>query len=596
MVFSQKIIVVFSLFIFCFSCMERENPAPLVEPTDPDIYDLSAWDTIGPGIHSGFASIDIAYPLNLPPLGLLSNSLKLSGWKGERVNCKILVWSAQDQEKISIQFKSLSNGDYCIDKESLTVSVIKYVLTDQFLNENNSSCGPRDNDKVPAHLSPDLLSKDQSFSIHGRGSRPIWISINIPVDAPSGDYTGIVAVKSGKAQVNHPLTLEVIDKTLPDPPEWSFHLDLWQNPFAVARFHHVKLWSDEHFKLLQPLLVMLAEAGQKCITTTIIETPWGDNKPCYDDYGSMIMWIKQKDGSWLYDYTIFDQYVSLSMKCGIKKQINCYSMVPVDNKFTWYDESDAQTKVQEFIAGTKKYEEHWKPFLLDFRNHLADKGWLDIATLALDEREEEEMTRLFDFLDRIAPEFKIAMAGFYYKDINLSIFDFSSNWRDNGRIPDQEIKNRKDAGFITTYYVACGIPRPNNFTFSPPAESCFEGWLAAAMGFDGFLRWAYNSWPENPLIDSRYIKWPAGDTYFIYPGPLSSVRFERLREGIQDYEKIRIIREELLKNNTSASLSSLEELNDFLLKINPKTLDSYSSEEMVNQGKRLLNEISKASL
>jgi hypothetical protein len=30
----------------------------------------------------------------------------------------------------------------------------------------------------------------------------------------------------------------------------------------------------------------------------------------------------------------------------------------------------------------------------------------------------------------------------------------------------------------------------------------------------------------------------------VYPGPRSSIRLERLREGIQDFEKIRILREQ----------------------------------------------------
>jgi len=222
---------------------------------------------------------------------------------------------------------------------------------------------------------------------------------------------------------------------------------------------------------------------------------------------------------------------------------------------------------------------------------LRKMGWLEKTTIALDEREEDEMTKMFSFLKEAAPEFKIAMAGFYHAGISSSIYDFSSNWRDYGRIPPEAVQSRKEAGLITTYYVACGIPKPNNFTFSPPAESCFEGWLAAAMGFDGFLRWAYNSWPENPLTDSRYNKWPAGDTYFIYPGPLSSVRFERLREGIQDAEKIRILREELLRNSSPEATHLRKRLDDFLASVNAKTLESKSAAEVINEGKKLIYEI-----
>ena len=36
----------------------------------------------------------------------------------------------------------------------------------------------------------------------------------------------------------------------------------------------------------------------------------------------------------------------------------------------------------------------------------------------------------------------------------------------------------------------------------------------------------------------------AGDTYFFYPGPRSGIRFERLIEGIHQYEKVQILKEE----------------------------------------------------
>ncbi|MBT3243964.1 MAG: DUF4091 domain-containing protein [Bacteroidetes bacterium] len=591
----KSTITLLFIAVFCMTCGTTKIVKTIDEPADPDTYDLSVWETVEPGIHSGFGSTDLAYSKSIPPEGNISEATNLQGWKGERVSCKLLVWSNGTIENIRIKTKSFGNSDYSFDKNSTSISLVKYVLTDQFLNENSGACGPRDNDKVPVHLTPDIISNESSFSIDAKGTRPVWISVDIPENAPAGIYTGSISIKSKSGTKKHDITLEVLNKKLPPPSEWSFHLDLWQNPFAVARFQNVELWSMEHIELLRSYLTMLSNAGQKCITATLIDKPWGDNKPCYDDFGSMISWTRKKDGKWEYDYTIFDQYVNLAMECGIKKQINCYSMVPINNKFSWYDEASSETVVQELFPGTKKYEDLWQGFLIDFRVHLKEKAWLDITTIALDEREEEEMTNMFSFLAKTAPEFKIAMAGFYHESINLSIYDFSSNWRDYGRIPTKAIKTRKEAGLITTYYVACGIPKPNNFTFSPPSESCFEGWIASAMGFDGFLRWAYNSWPEKPLIDSRYTKWPAGDTYFIYPGPLSSVRFERLREGIQDYEKIRIIRNELDQKNSPEAAAARMKLDEFLSSIDSKTLDDKSAAEVINEGKSLLNEIVKST-
>jgi hypothetical protein len=579
--------------IFCISCNKKPVFQLPPEPVDPDHYDMSVWRKILPGVYSGFGSIDTFYLKNIPPMGKITESIKLQGWKGERINCLLLVWTSDKNEKVSITANDFENDNFKIGKDKISISVLRYVLTDEFLNENSGSCGPRDNSKVPVHITPDLLSGENVFNLEGPATRPVWISVDIPPETPAGIYTGTITRKSKSGVEQHSIRLEVINKRLPDPSEWAFHLDLWQNPFAVARFHNVELWSEEHLQLLSSYLSFLANAGQKCITTTIIDKPWGQNKPCYDDYWSMINWIKKKDGSWEYDYAIFDTYVKLAMECGIKKQINCYTMIPIDNNFIYFDEERSETVVEKLFPGTKEYEDHWRPFLADFKNHLIEMGWLGITTIALDERDEEEMAKMFSFMKEAAPDFKIAMAGFYHASINSSIYDFCSNWRDYGRIPTDSIQPRKEAGLITTYYVACGIPKPNNFTFSPPAESCFEGWIAAAMGFDGFLRWAYNSWPENPLVDSRYTKWPAGDTYFIYPGPLSSVRFERLREGIQDYEKIRILRKEFAENKLPEVAASMERLNSFLTSIDSKTLDKRSAAEVINEGKQLIYTIAK---
>jgi hypothetical protein len=59
---------------------------------------------------------------------------------------------------------------------------------------------------------------------------------------------------------------------------------------------------------------------------------------------------------------------------------------------------------------------------------------------------------------------------------------------------------------------------------------------------DGYLRWAYNSWPEEPMTDSRFRAFTSGDTFIAYPLGRSSVRFERLVQGIQEYEKVQVMK------------------------------------------------------
>lgn len=104
---------------------------------------------------------------------------------------------------------------------------------------------------------------------------------------------------------------------------------------------------------------------------------------------------------------------------------------------------------------------------------------------------------------------------------------------------------------------------------------------------DGYLRWALNSWPKNPVQDSRFTAWPAGDTYQVYPGPMTSIRLEKLTEGIQDFEKIRILKE-AYKNN--GNLEKLQALEAALSRFDIQRLSQQTAEEMVLQAKGQVNE------
>ncbi len=573
--------------IVSYGCSDNtQGKESLAEARDPQGIEAGAWSSVSAGLNSGFGNTDTRYSRSIPPEGNIRTDISLTGWKGEKVHCQLLFWSASDEGIIKVNSDDIDNQLFISDRD-IIIRTVKYVLADEFLN----GCGYRDQDTIASYLVPDMLDETNSFNLPGMQTRPVWISINIPHGTEPGIYDIHITGISDKDTVNHIINLEVQNKLLPPPADWSFHLDLWQNPFAVARYHDVQLWSQEHMNLLKPLLTMLAAAGQKCITTSITHKPWGGQT--YDPFESTITWLKSSDGFWEYDYSAFDQYVQLAIDCGIDEQINCYSMVPWGNKFSWFDQDSGKFITVEAIPGSTEYTNIWTPFLNDFRVHLMEMGWLEKVTIALDERGAEEMKKLFRFLEEAAPDFRVTMAGHYFEDINKYIYDFSYNWRHITTGTENVISERKDKGNISTYYVACGVPRPNTFTFSPPAESSYLGWFASAMGFDGFLRWAYNSWPEKPAYDSRFIKWPSGDTYMVYPGTRSSIRFERLIEGIQDYEKIRILKEELSLNPSMEAAEAEIRISQFLSSINTASLDSLPAHEIVNRGRQILEDISR---
>jgi hypothetical protein len=335
---------------------------------------------------------------------------------------------------------------------------------------------------------------------------------------------------------------------------------------------------------------MLADAGQKVITTSINKKPWAGQT--YDPFDSMIVWKKKSDGGWTYDYTVFDNWVQFMMDLGVKKQINCYSMIPWSSELSYIDEESGKEVTVKIEPGSEDYIDMWTPFLKDFRSHLEEKEWNTITNIAVDERGGEEMQLVLKLLDDLAPELGVALADNKksYKIYPDQIKDLCVSYR--AIIDKEDLTYRKSKGYPSTYYVCCGDPFPNTFTFSPPAEATLISWYAMAAGFDGFLRWSYCSWVEDPLRDSRFRTWPAGDTYIVYPDARSSIRFERLVEGIQDAEKIRILREAFEKAGTDDAKQKLELLNRTVAQFNLLS-KPVNTEALINHGKKILEQLSR---
>ncbi len=450
-------------------------------------------------------------------------TIRLKGWRGERVNAQIAISSNQELKQLQ-----LSPSYLCADgKKVMTfkASFVKFT-------------------KAKGTPTADIISDDERITNPAGVNRSVWISLDIPSDQPAGSYTGSVFVQAeGQEEQKIPVMLTVQDQTLPAPKDWGIHLDIWQHAEAVARWHGVKAWSDEHLMLMKPLMKRLADAGQKVITCTLIDEAWRGQT--YDHYGSMVEWVRGKDGTMSWDYTNFDKYVTFMMEeVGIKEQISCYTMVPWSQQVRILDQPTGMYKLIDCKPGQESFKLLWTDFIIAFAKHLEEKGWLNITGIALDERPDYMIKAAKEVLDKHAPALKIISAVDRPSTASDMVYDMSPALMHSNTITDELLAERKAAGKKTTFYVCCNPERPNNFTHSPIAESEWMGMYAAINNLDGFLRWAYNSWNRNPFENTDFGTWMSGDCFLVYPGNLSSVRFEKLRDGFEEFEKLNILRQQ----------------------------------------------------
>jgi hypothetical protein len=550
----------------------------------------SAWNVQKKGLHVSFASTDELYfRSEVPELAKESQTWQETGWKGERLNAQVLVWSPDTLKQIRFVLKDLKNAQgKSITKNNFQVNMVRYVIGNYPYGAKDVTCGASPYKNL--YLMPDRFESFDRFDLPGRTLRPVWLSIDIPAGTDAGVYNGTVEVKSENYSANLNLKLTVQNQLLPKPSEWKHRLDLWQNPWVVAWENNLKPWSEEHKQLLKKHLKLYADAGGKYITTYGVHSPWADNS--YMIEGAMIEWIKRKEGGWKFDYSIFDEYVQLAMSVGVDKAITIYTPVPWGFRFRYMDESTGNYVYVSWPPDSKEFKSFWNIFLTDLKKHLEQKGWFEKTYLGINENEMEQTLAAVKMIKEHSKRWKITYAGNWHKELDTLLDDYCFLYGNESDV--DVVKQRSARGQTTTYYVCCNPPVPNNFVFSPPVEGRWISWYTAAHGYDGFLRWAYDAWPADPMRDARHELWPAGDCFLVYPGGNSCIRFEKLREGISDFEKIRILREKAAKSSDKSVKELVQQLDQHLKTLlAEKDFDTQKIISDVTKGKKIVEQLTE---
>ncbi|MBI4557453.1 MAG: VCBS repeat-containing protein [Candidatus Hydrogenedentes bacterium] len=118
----------------------------------------------------------------------------------------------------------------------------------------------------------------------------------------------------------------------------------------------------------------------------------------------------------------------------------------------------------------------------------------------------------------------------------------------------QVLEDRKAKGERLWFYTVWG--RPGIMIEFPATDHRLMFWECWKYGAEGFLYWGTTHWNLNCTSDKRWpevdwIPWNEqpghnGCGYLIYPGPdgtpLGSTRFEAVRDGIEDYEYLHLLK------------------------------------------------------
>ena len=521
------------------------------EPTDSIAPDTAGWSQIKAPLIFSWVDKDTHHFQHATPPAAIVSDTTVNAWRGERLGIEALIAATAPTGPLKVQLSPLTiNGKKV--KVQAEASFMRYVTTTAY-----NTCGYPSPD-LPTYTVPDMIDLPGSqATLEASSVRPVWCTIELPRDIKPGTYSTTLSLtngNSGKKLSELNLNIKVSDHTLPAPHDYGFYLDLWQQPYAISRFYNVKPWSAEHLELLKPYAQMLARAGQKTVSTILFYEPWGEQSN--DKFEPMVATTRRTDGSWSYDYSVFDTYVNFMADNGVDANISCFTMVPWEMKFRYFDEATGQYKFLEAPTSSPEYAELWTSFLQSLASHLKDKGWYEKSMIVMDERGLPQMLDAYRVAQSAVPDIKMSLAGSYHEELVDSLDSYTLIKGDF--FPANVMDRRREKGFITLMYTCCSTPAPSQFSNSAPADGAYLPVYATATGHDGYLHWSFSNWNNTPLTDTRFHMFAPGDTYFVYPDGRSSIRYERMVEGIQLSEKIRLLRAQMEASRDFEGLLLLE--------------------------------------
>lgn len=444
------------------------------------------------------------------------------------------------------------NGDR-IPGSDISIQVMGYMKSLKPAIESDSEWWP-----VP------ILDFMESVDVPRGEVQPLWITVHTQEDTPAGTYSGTVEVKASGSEARQvKLNVQVWDFAV---PKEQHLMTFWGN----AESAYSRLYGERYDKKMAKEMFQFLLDHRLAVNSLYSQQSAGEPKA-----GASV------------------GYPTLSDPAELKSLWEAGSR--------WWNLGYIHPVFAE-RAG-KSMDEYVPDFIEMLKESLrvADAaGWprSNMTIYLFDETKE------FELLDRVARR-----VGEAFPDILLMTTAYDRSYGVKGGPIDKSIdiwcpltpvfveemeaiEKAREIGKKIWWYVCC-VPRANtdlNFFCQLPAvrSRLLMGTANWKYKPDGFLYYRISGWnhyrkpiDSGPLTDWKpyFLPGPDGDGELICPGPngpLSTLQFENIRDGIEDYEYFWV-------------------LNDLITRVKEKGIDVDAEAELLNIPEDLMQSIARYS-
>jgi len=402
---------------------------------------------------------------------------------------------------------------------------------------------------------PDPLLPGDTFALEANRTQPVWITVHVPKDAPPGDYRGTVRLTAGgKTLASQPMTVHVWDFALPDEEHVTAIYDVrlrgrwWEGDVGNDRQAYVqRLWKFMAERRVSPHRIHPDPV------------------------------IRYKDGKVTADFSAYDEAAEFYFDVlGLPHTYTpgafyCFGWGHPPKK-AWGEAPYPGEYPYEGADRSRlrpEYKGAYQACLRAYWNHMKEKGWADRIVLYIsdephDHRHEyviQQMKALCAMIHEVDPAIHIYSSTWHHQpawDGSLDIWGVGHQ----GRTPVETmraIRSRGDRlwfttdGQMCTDTPYCAVERLlPHYCFAHGVEA-YEFWGVDWLTYNPYeFGWhAYIHQSDRPGSEF-YVRYPNGDGYLVYPGspvghdgPVSTIRLEQAREGVEDYEYLYLLRERI---------------------------------------------------
>lgn len=387
---------------------------------------------------------------------------------------------------------------------------------------------------------PDPLLELPALDLTPGQAQPVWVTVPIRTNATPGVYEGTLRL-TGRAQdadttLEQPLRLHVY-------PAVAGPARLWVTEWFSPHARHMRIAPGRESPEWDALLRRYARNMAEHRHNVALISPLA------------LARFRVGPGNTLrFDFDRFDRWVRIFQEEGVIGRIEGGHIGGRaggwESEFVVTVHSVEEGKIVQSRADPRSPEADafYARFFPALVAHLRDRGWLGIYMQHLADEPTagniDSYRAMASLARKYAPELRVIEAC-HTKDLTGSI----DIWVPQLNYLHQDLAHyraRQEAGDEVWFYT-CVFPQgeyANRFLEQPLIKTRLLHWINFRYGITGYLHWGYNQWTaDSPFTHTTrphggppYL--PAGDPWIVYPGedgPLDSIRFEAMRDGIGDF-------------------------------------------------------------